>query len=560
MKRCFLGLLISLFVFIPLSPAHGANGTILPPAPNSTWEAGLTYQILCMSPPLANQNCNVILLQNGNALANLGQVVVNAAGMGIYKWAIPETQSKGGNYQIRFANQNNSIIVDSAMFNIGTVPRTIKLIMPANIQQTKAGDTVMLSWTYTGHTGSVSEDENTILPTFCGYYHYGKVPIGASGSGSFAYKIPADFKDTPNASFSVSWRPHWQSKVSSGEVSSSSNSFHLINDTQRETAGYIDVLTPQLGQVVNVGSVVPITWKHANWMSGQVNIYLGYDTPIATNVPLGANGSGSYNWKISELPRWSNPVFYISIETVTKTHKGMSRNFSIGCPQPGITINAPAANDIWEVGTMRYIAWQTGMPASTPFDIELVDKYSNQNIRTIYTGLTAVQQGGALTYGWSIPAAFPTGSYAIRISKSNSGGCPATSAPLTLAGPGLITLHTPCVVQNQELYISWATQVPYNNMYVKIDLYRSGNKVMTIAPAVVNPSGKGQASYKWTVPTSLQPGNDYYIVLELSGLNAVTVRSSDPMATKQCLFTINSAPIPPVLTPAPTIGTMPPLK
>lgn len=563
MKRCFLGILFFAMVLAPLSQVYSAsNGTILPPAPNSTWEPGLTYQVLCISPPLANQSCNVILLQNGNTLANLGQATVDAAGMGTFKWAIPVNQARGGGYQIRFVNRSSTITVDSGTFNIGTVQRSIKLIMPAGITQAKAGDTVMLTWTYTGHTGSVSEDENRVLPTFCGYSHYQTVPIGSNGSGSFAYKIPSDFKDTQGAGFTVCWRPHWKESGNPGAVCTSTNAFHLINDAQREAAGYIDVLTPSEGQIVNVGSVVPINWKHANWMSGQVNIYLGYDTPIALNVPIGPNGSGSYSWKVTELPRWTNPVFYISIETVAKTHKGTSRNFTIKCTQPGISVLSPAANDTWVAGTTRDISWQTGLPASTPFDIELVDKYTNQNIRTIYTGLTAVQQGGVLTWGWSIPATFPTGNYAIRISRSNSGGCPATSQPFTLASPGWILLYTPgtgvSVVQNQDLYISWATKVPYNNMYVKIDLYCAGKKVTTIAPAVLHPSGNGQSSYKWTVPTSVPPGSGYYIVLEISGLNSVPVRSSDPMDTKQSFFTINAAPITPVYTPAPAIGTMPP--
>lgn len=46
------------------------------------------------------------------------------------------------------------------------------------------------------------------------------------------------------------------------------------------------------------------------------------------------------------------------------------------------------------------------------------------------------------------------------------------------------------------------------------------------------------------------------IVLELSWLNAVTVRGSDPITAKQCPFTINAAPITPIHTPAPSTGTM----
>ncbi len=577
MKRCFVGILFFAAVLVPLSQVYSAsNGTVLPPAPNSTWEPGLAYQVLCISPALVYQNCNVILLRNGNTLANLGQVTMNQVGMGNFKWAVPTAQAKGGGYQIRFANQNNSIIVDSATFNIGTVQRTLKLVQPANITQAKAGDTVVLSWTYTGHTGSVSEEETKVLPTFCGYYYYGKVPLGSNGSGSFAYKIPADFKDTPNASFKVSWRPHG----STGEVSSSSPTFHLINDSQREAAGYIDVLTPQQGQVANVGSTVPITWKHANWMSGQVNIYLGYDTPIATNVPIGANGTGTYNWKVSELPRWPNPNVYITIQTVTKTHKGTSRTFTIACPQPGITVVSPAANEIWEIGTKRSIAWQTGLPASTPFDIELVDRFTNQTIRTIYTGLTAVQQGGALVYGWSIPAAYSTGNYAIRISKNGSGGCPSAVSPsFSLAGPGKINQISPftgaSVAQKEVMRIAWDTLANYNTMYVKIDLYRgSGTKVMNVASAVLVPNAMGQTvygmttpartTYDWTVPTSVQPGNDYYFVFELSGLNAVTVRSGDPNASGQKIFTVKPAlveprptTITPVLPKAPIHQTMP---
>lgn len=576
MKRCFLGILLLSAVLVPLSQSWGANGTVLPPAPNSTWEPGLAYQALCISPPLVNQSCNVILLQNGNSLKNLGQVMMNQVGMANFKWTIPMTQAKGGGYQIRFANQSNSIFVDSATFNIGTVQRTLKLTQPANITQAKAGDTVMLSWTYTGHTGSVSEEENTILPTICGYYYYGKVPIGSNGSGSFAYKIPADFKDTPSAAFGVHWKPHG----STGEINAVSPSFHLINDSQRESAGYIDVLTPQAGQAVNVGSVLPITWKHANWMSGQVNIYMGdYDNPLAVNVPIGANGTGTYNWKVNEFPRYNAAGHYITIQNVAKTHKGVSGKFTIVCSQPGITINAPGANDVWEVGTMRYIAWQSGLPASTPFDIELVEGYSNRNIRTIYTGLTAVQQGGSLVYGWSIPAAYPTGNYAIRISKNGSGGCPAASSPVTLAGPGKIYQISPftgaSITQKEVMHIAWETLANYNNLYVKIDLYRGiGTKVMNIAPAVLIPDAKGQivygmtapsrTTYDWTVPTAVQPGNDYYFVFELSGLNAVTVRSTDPKATGQKTFTVNPAPveprpmtITPVLPKAPINPIMP---
>jgi hypothetical protein len=570
MKRHIQRFLLFALLLFPFSSVHAAAsyGVVLPPAPNAVWEPGLSYQVVCIAQPMTYQNCNVILLQNGYTLTTLGQVTLNAVGVGVFKWTIPAAQKKDSNYQIRFANQANTMTVDSAKFSINTVQRTIRVVQPAGITQAKVGDTITLSWSYTGHSGSVSDDENRVWPSFLagntvyavshqlvGNTNYSSAPIGQNGSGSCTWKIPVDCKDSPGAYFSVTWSPHGTGGA--GSVSAKTDTFHLVNEAQVEAAGYIDVLTPQAGASTVVGSVLPITWKFAKWMNTPVNISLGYDNPIAANVPIGTNGAGSYNWTVGKLPYGDSSNYRIYIQTITKSHQGYSQPITLKCGQPGIAVNTPQANETWEIGTTRYITWNAGIPASTPFDIELVSTSSpNQPVRTIYTGLQAVQQNGMLTYGWSIPAGFPTGTYCIRVSK-NGNSCPtANSSPFTLAGPGKITLTYPTsgqnIAMNEVKRITWKTQAHYDNMYVKIDLYRHpATKVMNIAQAVLNPLANGQAGYDWTVPSTLQAGTNYYIVLELTGLNAATGTSSDPKSSMQQFFNITAPPLKAITPVAP---------
>jgi hypothetical protein len=97
------------------------------------------------------------------------------------------------------------------------------------------------------------------------------------------------------------------------------------------------------------------------------------------------------------------------------------------------------------------------------------------------------------------------------------------------------------------MHITWYSQANY------IDLYRQGGtKVMNIATPVPNPKATGMGGYHWKVPTSVQPGSNYYLVLELGGLNAVTVTSSDPKSATQQASTVKAAPIVPVTPIAPT--------
>jgi hypothetical protein len=312
--------------------------------------------------------------------------------------------------------------------------------------------------------------------------------------------------------------------------------------------GTIEVTSPPEGAVYTVGSTVPITWKASKSLNPSTTVYaicLDMSPTAIATAKTDANGNGSYNWTVTSVPAGTKHTIAVGVQYTSNFVK--SKEFSIVCNQSGFPVSAPAFSDRWEIGSTRNIVWRPGtLPATTPFTIDLLNS-AYQPIGIIAQGIVGTQQGADLVFPWTVASkdlvhVYP-GTFSIRVRKAVA-NCPSgATSNFYIVEPGKIFLVYPTagltLRPNTKYSIQWSTQAHFANLFVKIDLYRgNGVKVSTIAQGIPHPNPSGKGIYDWVAPSTLAAGSDYYLVLELSGPNAVTVTSTNPTAAGQAYFSI----------------------
>ena len=117
---------------------------------------------------------------------------------------------------------------------------------------------------------------------------------GSGGSGSYTWNIPAD------KPLSNEYKIRVQSTSQPTVKDLSNNHFSIVADTTPTSS--ITVVSPNGGEIWKRGNAYPITWSYTDNIGSSVRIILlRGDNPvmtIASNTPIGSDGSGSYTWNI----------------------------------------------------------------------------------------------------------------------------------------------------------------------------------------------------------------------------------------------------------------------
>jgi hypothetical protein len=134
-----------------------------------------------------------ILLLDG-AVTKLTLSGGTALAAGSFKWNVPTSLPKGNNYRMRIISRQNPSLQDTSdqPFAIGMAPPGTKLTVtsPAGGESWQRGTSRTITWTYTGQPGNsvkiVLLKSGVLFQTITA-----QVPLGADGSGSFTWTIPA---------------------------------------------------------------------------------------------------------------------------------------------------------------------------------------------------------------------------------------------------------------------------------------------------------------------------------------------------------------------------------
>ena len=170
-------------------------------------------------------------------------------------------------------------------------------------------------------------------------------------------------------------------------------------------------------------------------------------------------------------------------------------------PGPSLTVTAPASGDTWYRGEAVSIAWTKSGTQGANVKIQL------------YKGATKVKDISLNTpndegFTWTVPPTISmAANYRIRITTLD-GLVRGDSELFAIAKPTIVVsapAKSAVWPKGSARTIVWTANGP-QNAYVKIELLRSGVKVLNINLSVSN-----SGSYGWTVPTSLPTSAAYKV-------------------------------------------------
>lgn len=277
---------------------------------------------------------------------------------------------------------------------------------------------------YTYSTGPITED-CVVSASFSNTY---KVKPIAGPGGSISPDTTQRVNYNTITSFTVTPSPGYHIASVTGCGGSLSGSIYTTGPITGDctvTASFainpsgITVTAPNGGESWQIGTTQTINWTYAGNPGSTVKIVLlkgGVSQgAIATSVPIGTNGSGSYAWAIPTTQTVASDYQIKVVSETDNTYKDTSdANFSITTPlQSSITVTSPNGGESWRRGTTQTISWTY---AGNPGGYVKVVLYKNGVSQGAITTSTPIGTGGSGSYSWTIPSTQTLGAdYEIKV-------------------------------------------------------------------------------------------------------------------------------------------------
>jgi hypothetical protein len=414
------------------------------------------------TPAVQTGNVAITLLQGTLVKATIASSTAND---GAHDWVVPATLA-AGDYTVRVKWLANAKVTGDGTVAVAetSAPITVTLDAADVLQGAPLG----IRWSGVPFAGSA---QITL------WQPGGAVPrltIAAStpNDGDFAWTVPATLEP---GGYAV--RVKWLSKQTvSGEDTV----------TVSTVAGTIAVDTPV--SPVTQGETRTISWSGID--GGSVKILLfqpGVATPRLT-IAASTPNDRSFAWAV---PGTLAPGTYlVKVAWLSKPgFEGASGEFIV--QSPAVTVDEPAAEAAWDLGTVHTIAWTCGAGDG---NVAIVLLQGNVVKATI-----AASTPNDASYSWTIPATLAAGRYRIRVKwLPNQAVVLGDSGEFDLTVPGPLTVSAPsgAVEQGSLQAIRWSG-VPLNVGNVKIEVLQAGVVKATIAASTPN-----DGDFPWTVPAA----------------------------------------------------------
>ena len=476
------------------APATPPAITVVTPNGGESWAAG-NNQTISWNYTTLTGNVSIVLLKAGAAYKTLGTVPIAP---GSYLWTLPADLPVASDYKIRITSVSSPSVLDvsNSTFSVSVPPaNTITVKTPAGGESWVAGSTHNIQWNYTGLSGDVHITLMKAGTTYSTIATY--VPIGTGGSGSYSWTLPTTLPIASDYRIRVT-------SASNPSLKSYSNGMFSV------TPG-IQVVSPNGGESWAAGSTHNIQWKYAG-LTGQVHLTLvkagvTYST-IATYVPIGSAGSGSYSWTVpTTVPIAADYTIRVLSATTTSIKDYSDAAFSITA---GIQVISPNGGESWAAGSTHNIQWKY---AGLTGQVHLTLVKAGVTYRTIAT-YVPIGSAGSGSYTWTVPTDVPlSADYTVRVLSATMTSIKDYSdAAFSIVAPPPITVVSP---NGGE---SWAAGSAHNIQWtylgltgnVNIALLKAGAAYRTIATDVSIGSA-GSGSYSWTPATSLPTASDYKV-------------------------------------------------
>lgn len=262
-----------------------------------------------------NPGANVrIQLYNGSTLS---LTIASSAPLsaGSYSWTIPSTQAVGSNYTVKITSTTDSGISDNTDGPFTITGPTVTVLSPNRGEIYSSGTVIPITWKYTGNPGA-----NVKIQLYNGSTLSRSITLSTPlSAGSYKWAIPSTQVAGSNYKIKIT------STSYSTIYDSSDGPFSIITPT-------IAVVSPNGGEKLTRGSVVPITWGYTGNPGANVKIQLYngifLSRTITSSAPLSA---GSYNWIIpATQPIGSSYKIKVISTTNAKAFDSSNASFSIG--------------------------------------------------------------------------------------------------------------------------------------------------------------------------------------------------------------------------------------
>jgi len=182
----------------------------------------------------------------------------------------------------------------------------------------------------------------------------------------------------------------------------------------------ITVLSPNGGETWNKGTSYPITWSYTGSVGSKVNVALFRDDNflnyLASNVPIGSGGAGSYTWLIpAGTVTGSNYKIGVQSSSYPGIYDLSNTVFTIGAGvPPTITVTSPNGAESWVIGSTHAVTWTSSGDVGANVKIEVLKAGS-----VVQTLSSSDPNDG--TYSWTIATTLVTGTdYRIRITSATN--------------------------------------------------------------------------------------------------------------------------------------------
>ena len=269
------------------------------------------------------------LLNNGQPAQTItSSAPVGSNGEGSYSWQMPSSLQFSQHYTIRVTSTSNPTITDTSDDRVW-MGQGADLNVPAAGQIFYDGGVMFINYSWSGY-GHVRFDlykagkfvQTIDEETISGYFDGGGWQWGA------AWQIPIDF--TSGSDYTMKIVP-----VDAPTRAITSGAFTISKTS-------ITVTSPSGGEIWQPGSTHTIAWS---WVGQPVSpgvdvqitlnngYYLAENGLITPTTPIGANGSGSFNWTIPNNTPAGN-VYSISVNSFTRDNNNFGATskgyFAIG--------------------------------------------------------------------------------------------------------------------------------------------------------------------------------------------------------------------------------------
>ncbi len=301
-----------------ISPATTTPSSITVTSPNvkETWQRGTKHTVTWSYTGNPGSKVKITLLKSGVEVGTISSSTsIGSGGKGSYSWPINPTGSTGSDYKVKVQSISQPTIKDTSNnhFTITpatTTPSSITVTSP-NVKETwQRGTKHTVTWSYTGNPGS--KVKITLLKSGV---EVGTISsstsIGSGGKGSYSWPISATGGTGSDYKVSVK-------SISQPSIKDTSNAYFTLTSTTVKPS--ITVTSPNGGETLKRGGSKTIAWNYAGSPGSKVKIVLLKGTTqvgtIASNVPIGSGGKGTYIWKISTAGSVGNN-FKVNVQSMS---------------------------------------------------------------------------------------------------------------------------------------------------------------------------------------------------------------------------------------------------